>query len=198
MLILGHVGITFGVALAAESLRPLACHPASHTRQGPAARLAMATASLARRADLRVLLIGSLLPDIIDKPIGLLLLPGVFGTGRLYCHSLLFPAALALSGIALYRTRASTHLLVLSYGAAMHLALDSMWHTPAILFWPFAGPLPRGTGTGDWVARILTTLLTDPAAYLPEIAGAILIVPLLWTVFHGVGLRRFLLSGDVN
>ena len=132
-------------------------------------------------------------------PVGLLLLPGVFGTGRLFCHSLVFPLVLAIAGTWLYHAGRNKHLLVLAYGAGMHLALDAMWRTPSILLWPFAGPLPRGAGTAeDWMTRILETLLTDPTAYLPEIAGAILVVPFLWAVLHGVGLRRFLRSGDVN
>jgi len=199
MLILGHVGITFGAALAAESLRSGAHAGASGPARGLHARLAAATASLSQKVDLRVLLVGSLLPDIIDKPVGLLLLPGVFGTGRLFCHSLVFPLVLAIAGTWLYHAGRNKHLLVLAYGAGMHLALDAMWRTPSILLWPFAGPLPRGAGTAeDWMTRILETLLTDPTAYLPEIAGAILVVPFLWAVLHGVGLRRFLRSGDVN
>jgi len=198
MLILGHVGITLGAALATELLRPRTGPVAPLLPRGSGSRLALAAASLARRVDLRLLLIGSLLPDVIDKPLGLLLLPDVFGTGRLYCHSLLFPVILALSGLCLYRATRHAHMLVLAYGTGMHLVLDAMWRTPSLLFWPFAGPLPRGAGTGDWVTRLLTTLLTEPAAYLPEIAGAILVVPFLWAVSHGVGLKRFLRSGDVN
>jgi len=199
MLILGHVGITFGVALAAESLSSRTDPAHAERQSGLLARLGHATASLARRIDLRILLIGTLLPDIIDKPLGYILLPGVFGTGRLFCHALIFPIILAAAGVWLYRARRSTHLLVLAYGAGMHLVLDAMWRTPSILLWPFAGPMPRGEAAmGDWLAGIITTLLTNPAAYLPEIAGVILLVPLLWAIFRGAGPGRFIRSGDVN
>jgi membrane-bound metal-dependent hydrolase YbcI (DUF457 family) len=199
MLILGHVGITFGVALAAESLSSHTDPAHAGSQCGLLARLRYATASLARRIDLRILLIGTLLPDIIDKPLGYILLPGVFGTGRLFCHALIFPIVLAAAGVWLYRARRSTHLLVLAYGAGMHLVLDAMWRTPSILFWPFAGPMPRGdAAAGEWLARIITTLLTNPAAYLPEIAGVILLVPLLWAIFRGAGPGHFIRSGDVN
>jgi len=198
MLVLGHVGITYGVALAAESLRP-------HIRVIPAGwpgglwtRLQNSAVSLARRIDLRILLVGSLLPDLIDKPVGLLLFPGVFGTGRLFCHSLIFPAALAIAGAWLYRVRRSPHLLVLAYGASMHLILDAMWRTPSVLFWPFAGPLPHGTAAEDWLARTLAGLLTNPETFLPELAGAILLVPFLCAVLRGAGWGRFMRSGDVS
>ena len=199
MLILGHVGITFGVALAADSLRSHTQVALAESHRGLLTRLRHATASLARRIDLRILLVGALLPDIIDKPLGYILLPGLFGTGRLFCHALIFPIVLAAAGMWLYRARRSTHLLVLAYGAGMHLVLDAMWRTPSILLWPFAGPMPRGdAASGDWLARIITTLLTNPAAYLPEIAGAILLVPLLWAIFRGTGPGHFIRSGDVN
>ena len=198
MLILGHVGITFGVALAAESLSSRT-DPADAKRHSRLlARLGHATASLAGRIDLRLLLIGTLLPDIIDKPLGYILLPSLFGTGRLFCHTLIFPIVLAAAGMWLYRARRSTHLLVLAYASGMHLLLDAMWRTPSVLLWPFAGPMPRGGTSGDWLAGIITTLLTNPAAYLPEIAGAILLVPLLWAIFRGVGPGHFVRSGAVN
>lgn len=198
MLILGHVGITFGVALAAESLSSRADTPHPERQHGLLARLGRATASLAGRIDLRILLIGTLLPDIIDKPLGYILLPGLFGTGRLFCHALIFPIVLAAAGMWLYRARRSTHLLVLAYASGMHLLLDAMWRTPSILLWPFAGPMPRGGTSGDWLARIIDTLLTNPAAYVPEIAGAILLVPLFWAILRGVGPERFVRSGAVN
>jgi len=199
MLLLGHVGITFGVAVAAEALSPRP-HSLVPGRQLAMVRtrLHAAIVSLANRVDLRILLAASLLPDIIDKPVGLLFFPEMFGTGRLFAHSLVFPVILALSGAWLYRTRSNMVLLTLAYGSAMHLLLDSMWRAPGILFWPFAGPIPRGEEAEDWFSHLLTTLLTNPAAYLPEIVGAILLVPLLWVVLRWSGLRRFLRFGVVE
>ncbi len=199
MLALAHVGITFGVAVAAETLVP---RPRPVITGSPFARvwvrLRDAIVSLSHTVDLRILIVASLLPDIIDKPLGLIIFPQVFGTGRLFAHSLVFTAALGLAGVWLYRSRRSLVLLTLAYGAGMHLILDAMWRTPSILLWPFAGPLPRGAGAGSWLAGILTTLLTNPVAYLPEIAGAILLVPLLWIVCRRKELGRFLRSGAVD
>ena len=47
------------------------------------------------RRDLFLLVVGSLLPDIIDKPLGLILYHG-FGNGRLYAHTLLFNVSMLL------------------------------------------------------------------------------------------------------
>lgn len=198
MLILGHVGITFGVALAADSIANRTRSRVRTQNGSLPARLHSRVVSLAHHVDLRLLAVGSLLPDAIDKPVGLLLFPGYFGSGRLFAHSLLFVAVLGLAGLWRYRTRRATVLLVLAYGSFMHLVLDAMWRAPATLLWPFAGPLEKGAEAGGWLARIIETLLTNPAAYVPEIAGAILLAPLLVAVAGRVGLLRFLRTGRVD
>mgnify|MGYP001110137586 CR=1 FL=1 len=56
----------------------------------------------------------------------------------------------------------------------------------------------KGAEAGDWLARLIGTLLTNPAAYVTEMAGAILLVPLLWAVAGRVGLLRLLRTGRVD
>ncbi len=198
MFIFGHAGITFGVALAAQSLgsqpHDSAQRPTSSTRT----RIHEHIVSLSNRFDLRLLFIGSLLPDIIDKPLGLLLFPTFYGTGRLLAHSLLFVLVLAFAGVWRYRSSRSTALLTLSYGSGMHLLLDAMWRSPSILFWPLAGSLPRGAAVDDWISTLLTAPVQNASVLISEIAGVILLIPLLWMILSGAGLRRFLRHGTVK
>jgi inner membrane protein len=198
MLLFGHVGITFGAALAADAVGHRSAGTKKLPSSSPLTWLHERTASLSQRVDLRVLVLGSLLPDVIDKPVGLLLFPGYFGTGRLYAHALLFPLVLGLVGARLYRSRGAVHLLVLAYGSFMHLVLDAMWRSPVTLLWPLLGPLEPGHEAGDWMARLIQTLLTNPAAYASEIAGAILLAPLLWAILGRAAFLRFLRSGKVD
>lgn len=193
MLILGHVGITLSAALAGEAAldRGETLPWLSH----PMGRLRLTAVSLARRADLRVLAVASLLPDIIDKPVGLLLYPSVLGSGRVFCHTLWFPLALLAAGLLLQRARGGSVLLVLAFGSGMHLVLDSMWLSPAVLLWPFLGPLPPGPGPDQWLTTIVGDFVTKPQSYVPEIVGAILLVPLLVTVAGRTSLMRFLKTG---
>jgi inner membrane protein len=197
MLILGHMGITFGVALAANSLSSRARAKTEHVRT-PCARVRDSIASLSKKFDLRLLLLGSLLPDIVDKSVGMVLFPEVFGTGRLFCHALVFPFGLAIAGTWLYRSRQSTALIMLAYGAAMHLTLDAMWRTPSILLWPFAGPLLRGVDAHGWLTTLLATLLTNSSVFVPEIAGGVLLLPLAREVAQNVGLIPFLRTGAAD
>ncbi|MBA7692845.1 hypothetical protein ES703_101414 [subsurface metagenome] len=79
MLIFGHVGITLG---AAVFLNGALTKSYSLCAGGRASGLA----SLGNRIDIRLLLLGSLLPDIIDKPIGQFFFRDTFSNGRIFCH----------------------------------------------------------------------------------------------------------------
>ena len=96
MLIFGHIGITLSAAvllngtLAKRYTLPtrrddLVSKPASSSeklsRQGHSSIADLWLIDLGHRVDLRLLLIGSLLPDIVDKPVGRFLLGDIFSNG---------------------------------------------------------------------------------------------------------------------
>lgn len=83
--------------------------------------------------------IGSILPDLIDKPLGHIILSGSLDYGRIYAHSGLFLLVLVVVGIAYRRWKGSWILLVLAIGVISHLVLDSMWELPVTLFYPILG-----------------------------------------------------------
>lgn len=83
--------------------------------------------------------IGSVLPDLIDKPLGHILLNSTIDFGRIYAHSGLFLIAMLVVGLA-YRQKKGTWLfMALAAGMMSHLVLDSMWDLPVTLFYPFQG-----------------------------------------------------------
>ncbi len=91
--------------------------------------LTLAAGRLARRADLACLALGSMLPDIIDKPLGLV----VFGTpamGRTVAHTFLFLLIITLLAIRFHDLRIAS----ISGGVAAHLVLDFMWSRPLSYF----------------------------------------------------------------
>jgi len=98
MLVFAHLGLTLAAA------RQIAC------------------------ANLAFVMLGSMLPDIIDKPLGEVL----FGTpamGRTFAHILLF---LMFLGTAAYYLR-DLRLAWLACGVWAHLLLDFMWQSPSTL-----------------------------------------------------------------
>jgi membrane-bound metal-dependent hydrolase YbcI (DUF457 family) len=129
--------------------------------------LALATARLYSRLDLLFLALGSILPDIIDKPLGLL----VFGSpnmGRTFAHTLLFLLILAAISLRLRDIR----LASLTWGVFIHLILDSMWNSPVILLWPLLGGFPSAPylDTLSYL-QILLSGLEEPGILIPELLG---------------------------
>jgi hypothetical protein len=122
------------------------------------------------------LLIGSLLPDVIDKPLGHLFFPEVLGNGRVFAHTLVFLALITILGLVVYRPAGKTRFLVLSFGTAAHLVLDQMWRNPRTLLWPAYGFAFERTDVTDWIPDILHALTTNPGVYVPELVGAAILV----------------------
>ena len=129
--------------------------------------LALATARLYSRLDLLFLALGSILPDIIDKPLGLLLF-GSPNMGRTFAHTLLFLLILAAISLRLRDIR----LASLAWGVLVHLILDSMWNSPVILLWPLLGGFPRAPylDTLSYL-QILLSGLEEPGILIPELLG---------------------------
>lgn len=152
--------------------------------------------SLGRRVDLRVLLVGSLLPDMIDKPIGLLL-SGMFGY-RLPGHSLLFLAVVAFAGLALYFSRHKNWLLVLAFGVFMHLVLDEMWLDTKALLWPLQGfSFPRIYHTDLWHSPASSEGIPPLKFYISEGVGMAVLGWIAWVVVRRGKVRAFIRRGLV-
>ncbi|WP_054847453.1 metal-dependent hydrolase [Methanoculleus chikugoensis] len=80
-------------------------------------------------------------PDLIDKPVGHLILAGSLNSGRLFGHGLLFLMLLTVAGITLYRRHESIALLAVAAGALSHQILDAMWAIPPVTwYFPLLGP----------------------------------------------------------
>ena len=93
-----------------------------------------------RRA-LPVCILSALLPDLLDKPVALLV-PGLFGAGRTVAHSLLFFSLVLIAGLLLWQYRHTLLGLACACGILSHQVLDAMWSVPATWFFPLCGPFP--------------------------------------------------------
>ena len=144
------------------------------------------------RVDFRWVLLGTILPDLIDKPVGIAL--GI--SGRAWAHTALASLALTLLGLAWTR-RGSSAASWLALGSWTHLVLDQMWEMPVTLLYPlFGSAFPPGDRS---LLSYLTFLLTDPVIWGGEIVGAAVLVAMAWR--YGVrdwpSVRRFLATGAV-
>jgi hypothetical protein len=110
--------------------------------------------------DHRLIVVGALLPDLIDGPTGH---AGV-------AHSLLFSAVL-LGAVVLAtrgRRRLRRTLVALPIGSFLHLFLDGIWSNREVFLWPFAG-----ADLGD---DRLPSLARELADVPLELAGAAVLV----------------------
>ncbi|VVB70270.1 LexA-binding, inner membrane-associated putative hydrolase [uncultured archaeon] len=139
--------------------------------------LTLASARFLGKVDLAFLALGSLLPDIIDKPLGIIL----FGTptmGRTFAHTLLFLSILAALSFYLRDIR----LYSLTWGVLAHLVLDQIWLSPVTLLWPLLGPFPvaRELDTLSYLEMLLYRL-KNPEVSVPEFLGLAYFIYFIFT-----------------
>jgi inner membrane protein len=211
MLLFAHTGITAGSAWlagkAASLIKKDGIEPSKVTEKvtaadeiGPDGKINAISGkpSYSTGIDYRMVLIGSMLPDIIDKPLGIYLLADEIGNGRIYGHTLLFFLALVILGIFLYYYRRNAALLLVSAGTFVHLVLDQMWENPHTLFWPLFGAAFERHETEGWLPGLLESLTTNPSTYISEVFGALIIGIFAWHILRNKNLIGFLKTGHIH
>lgn len=177
MLLFAHVGLTLGFAKSLEKV--LSCRGMKE---------------YTGLIDYRLVFWGSMLPDIIDKPLGGLILRETLGNGRIYCHTLLFLLFLLIPGIRLCFKYKRPGLLVMAGGCTIHCILDGMWSFPKTFLWPIYGwSFPPGD-PGNWL-RLWMNLLTSPKYYIPEILGSVIVIVFFTELVIHKNLYCFIVSG---
>jgi len=163
MLALAHAGITLGMTVLAGSV----AKNQVKAKTGVIAWLA----SFSERIDFRILLIGALLPDIIDKPIGGIIFRDELSSGRIYSHTLLFLIIIAVAGLLLYRLRGSIWMLVFAFGTFFHHILDQIWLMPETMLWPILGTEFERLPVTDWLSLWFSDFFSRLDIFIPEIIG---------------------------
>jgi inner membrane protein len=128
-----------------------------------------------RRIDYRFVLIGAILPDIVDGILGLFLFDGP--SGRWIAHSLLAVIAAFTVIVVAFKGERRLAVFGLGVGWLLHLVGDGMWQAPRTFLWPAFGTefAARPAEPYSW------DLFADPAAHMltwtGEVAGILI---LLW------------------
>lgn len=181
MILFGHLGLTLA---AAGSLKRAA--------EGRGLK------NFFQRVDYRILLLGSLLPDLADKPAAFFFKNIFMGASRLYGHTLLFSILLLLSGAYLWNRYKTAGGLVLALGAAFHQVLDGMWNSPATMLWPFLGWSFPAVERSDYLQYLIHKLTTDPYTYIPEAAGLAVMVYFTVLLARRKQLNHFIRTGKAG
>jgi hypothetical protein len=190
MLVFGHTGIALGAAVllagvltrrhipkSLEDETAVSTPADSHVQESAVSQRISILGRLAEQIDLRLLLVGSLLPDIIDKPVGQFFFRDVFSNGRIFSHTLLFLIMVTLAGLWLYQRYTKNWLLVLAFGILTHLICDQMWRSPRTLLWPIYGLSFERMDLTQWASNTFYALQTNAQVYVPELVG---VVVLMW------------------
>lgn len=157
MLFFGHLGLTLAAAVTARS---------KIKAMGQAFPV----------MDYRAVLTGSILPDLIDKPLALIFRDTFHGASRLFAHTLLFSAFITALGIYLWRKHNRPGWLLLAGGSLFHMVFDSMWNYKATLLWPFFGWTFPPRVRESFFLYLINEVLHNPYTYIPELAGLSVII----------------------
>lgn len=129
------------------------------------------------KVDVRFLLAGAILPDLIDLPVGTLIFAHRYSTGELWFHSLIIPT-IYMIGVLLFtrRGRRRRAWMALGVGWLFHLLLDGMWVNDEVFLWPFFGwEIPPGAA--PYWPLAWERALSDPWRWITEAIG---IAYLVW------------------
>ena len=181
MFLFAHMGITYAAARIMEK-----------------AAVWRSPGKFSDSLDYRLVFLGSILPDLIDKPLGGLVFREALGSGRIYGHTLLFLLILFGAGIFFWSNYRKPWLLVLAGGVFFHQLLDGMWRVPQTMFWPALGwTFPKEAPEG-WLLMWLKNLTTNPSFYLPELIGLLILISFGIELVYRGKLRRFIKTGRIS
>jgi hypothetical protein len=110
-------------------------------------------------------IIGAILPDLFDKPLGHIFLADSIGHGRIYCHTLCFLMILSLIALGILWRYRSWALPLVCTGIAAHQIADTMWEVPANWLYPFLGPFIRESYSDYWLSSLLAEI-TSPSEWI--------------------------------
>jgi inner membrane protein len=128
-----------------------------------------------RRIDYRFILLGAVLPDIVDGILGLFFFEG--SAGRWIAHSLLAVLVVFVVIVVAFKGERRLAVFGLGVGWLLHLVCDGMWQAPRTFFWP-----AFGTAFATEPAEPYSwDLFTDPLAHIWTWTGEFVgIAILLW------------------
>jgi hypothetical protein len=132
------------------------------------------------KVDIRFLLLGAVLGDLIDLPVGTLILADRYSTGELWFHSLILPTIYLVTVLVLTRRgRRRRAWMALGIGWLLHLLLDGMWVSQEVFLWPFFGfDIPPGEA--PFWPLAWERALSDPWRWVCEALG---VAYLVWLWF---------------
>lgn len=145
---------------------------------------------------------GSIFPDLLDKPLTLMI-PDLFGSTRTIGHTLLLAAVFVIAALALWYRYRSVIGIAFAGTVLVHQLLDMMWTLPVTWFFPLHGMFPLLPASGGFL-QFLWLELTNPSEWVFSLASCIIVisgyagVPDSWPSSlssRSIGLMQFGIAG---
>ncbi|HZA41818.1 MAG TPA: metal-dependent hydrolase [Actinomycetota bacterium] len=141
-----------------------------------------------RRIDYRYVLIGAVVPDVLDGLFGIFWFDGP--AGRWISHSLLAVLVVAVVVILGFRGERRLAVFGIAVGWLLHLVGDGMWAAPETFFWPAFGTEFSGAPAEPYSWDLLKSPLDHLWTWGGEVAG-VAVLAWFWIAFRLGEERRF-------
>lgn len=198
MNLLGHVGLSLAIAYSADSLILKA--PLNNGNSLHNYHFERFAKWFNKNIDYRVVIISSIAADLIDKPLGLWLIPDfVSYNTRSVGHSLLFCLALFLLCVFFRKTWRQNMVIVAAMNIS-HLIFDQMWMQREISLWPLYGwefPIIDSTTFSNYSENVINNLYNF-YKYPWEVIGMIIIAMFIIRMIFKGNIISFLQHGKID
>lgn len=119
-------------------------------------------------------IIGSILPDLIDKPLGFLF-PSVFGGGRTVFHALIISIVILFCIFLFFQSPVRWLGSGMVCALLLHQAADEMWTLPENWFFPFLGPF-RGDMISDYILTYFWLEISSPFEWMFMMISVVILI----------------------
>lgn len=123
--------------------------------------------------------IGSVLPDVIDKPLGYIIFNSTLSNGKIFFHSLLILVIFFIAGLIVWHWYHSRAFLWVTLGILSHQIVDAMWVYPTSWFYPFYGPFPSGAPRSGYIEQVYFNEISSPTEWIFLVAIIAIIIMLV-------------------
>jgi hypothetical protein len=117
---------------------------------------------------------GSVVPDLIDKPLALLF-PAILGSGRTLFHSMGSVCIILLITVMFMRSNHGLPGVGMVSAIFLHQVFDEMWSLPSNWFFPLLGPF-RGPVIPDYIGTFFWFEITNPSEWLFMLGTGMILV----------------------
>lgn len=133
-----------------------------------------------RRIDYRFVLLGAVLPDVVDGLLGLFFFEGP--AGRWIAHSLVAVIVVSVAIVVAFQGERRLALFGIGVGWLLHLVADGMWLAPETFFWPLFGTGFSRAPAEPYSGDLFANPLSNAGAWAQELLGAA-ILAWFWVAF---------------